>query len=231
MNLLAVFTMVLGLTAAWYHKKLIIEYLEPFARLEHSCVIITPPGMGKTALVIATCIYIFILNPNAHIIVLSNADSLASMIVRNVLWALQSEGVQAVRNFTFKKAGETEFTISGNDGRPSCLSSGTRSVLVGARATHLIVDDGIKDQDQALSATMEKIWSNFTQVAESRIVAGGQVLIVGTRWGLNDLIGRTVRRAQKHPEARQFKVVNLALTNTTGRDSYEFDTREGGDFQ
>ena len=231
MNLLAIFTAVLGLTATWYHRKLIVEYLEPFARREHSCCIVTPPGMGKTALVIATCIYIFILDPHAHIIVLSNADTLASMIVRNILWALQSEAVQAVRNFSFKKAGETEFTIEGGDGRPSCLASGTRSVLVGARCTHLIVDDGIKDQDQALSATMEKIWSNYTQVAESRIVAGGQVLIVGTRWGLSDLLGRVIRRAQKHPEARQFKVINLALTNTTGRDSYEFSTTEGGDFQ
>jgi hypothetical protein len=231
MNLLTVFTVVLGLTAVWYHRKLITEYLEPFARLEHDAIIITPPGMGKTALVIATCIYIFLINPSAHIIILSNADTIAAMITRNVLLALQSESVQSLRKFMFRKATETQFTIVGNDGRPSMLSAGTRSVLVGARATHLICDDGVKDQDEALSEKMETIWQNWTQVAESRLVAGGRILVVGTRWGLSDLVGRLIRRGQQNPGARQFNVINLALTNVTGRDSYEFSTREGGNFQ
>jgi hypothetical protein len=231
MDNLTVFTVVLGLFAAWYHKKSLIEYLEPFARLEHSAILILPPGMGKTAMVISTCIYIFILDPKAHVIILSNADTLASMIVRNVLLALQSEKVQAIRQFRFRKQTETQFTICDNDGRPSMLSSGTRSVLVGARATHLIVDDGVKDQDQCLSESMETIWRNFTTVAESRLVAGGQILIVGTRWGRSDIIGRCISRAQKNPGARQFKVANFALTNLTGSDSYEFSTTEGGDFQ
>jgi hypothetical protein len=231
MNLLVVFTVVLGMAAVWYHRKLILEYLEPFARLEHDAIIITPPGMGKTQLVIATCIYIFLINPRAHIIVLSNADGIAAMIVRNVLLALQSEAVQNVRKFVFRKATETQFEIVGGDGRPSMLGCGTRSVLVGARATHLICDDGVKDQDQALSETMETIWQNWTQVAEARLVAGGRILVVGTRWGLNDLIGRLIRRGQRNKGARQFNVINLALTNDTGRDSYEFSTSEGGDFQ
>jgi len=226
MTLLILFTVIMGLSADWYHRKLIQEYLEPFIDRKQNAIITMPPGMGKTALVIATIVMIYIRDPKAHVIVLSNADGLAAMIVRNVLRWLNGDSVREVRPFEFSKQTETEFTIEGNDGRPSCLGASTKTVLVGARCNYLIVDDGVKDQAQALSEEMNLLWDRYTTVAESRLMAGGVVLIVGTRWGISDLIGRVINRAVTNKKSRQFQVINLALTNVEGRDSFEFHMRE-----
>lgn len=212
---------LLGLVCDWFHNKLMQDYLGPFVRKERDCIVVTPPGMGKTALVIATIVTIFVRDPKAHVIVLSNGESLAHMIVRNVLRILQSEVIQTLRPLTFSKATESQFTIAGNDGRPSLLGAGTRTVLVGNRCDYLIVDDGVRDQSQALSAEMDRIWDNFQHVAETRILPEGRVLIVGTRWALSDLVGRIMDRASKNSLARAFHFINLALTNAAGRDSYE----------
>jgi hypothetical protein len=216
----------LGLAPDWYHRFLATHYFEPFIRKETNIIVITPPGVGKTQMVILAIVLIFIKDPSSHVIVLSNSDTLANVIARNVLMFLQSEVVQAIRPISFVKCTESEFTIEGNDGRPSLISAGTKSVLVGARCNYLIVDDGVKDQAQALGPEMEKLWSNYTQVAETRIVHGGVVCHVGTRWAITDLIGRCISRGMSSKWARQFSVINLALRNPKGEESYEFDTTE-----
>src|SRR5579863_6049082 len=107
MNLLFLFTVVMGLAADWYHRKLIAEYFEPFIARKHNAIVTMPPGMGKTALVIATIVMIFVKDPKAHVIVLSNADGLAAMIVRNCLRWMNNEQIQLIRPIELSKATET----------------------------------------------------------------------------------------------------------------------------
>lgn len=224
MGLLRLFTKVLGMAADWYHILLIRFYFGPFIRKERDVIVVLPPGSGKTQLVIVTVVAIFLKDPGAHVIVLSNSEAIAHMICRNVMWLLQSDAIRAIRTIEFSKCTESQLTIEGNDGRVSLLAAGTRTVITGSRCDYLIVDDGVKDQAQALSSTMDEIWQNFQMVAETRILQKGRVCIVGTRWALSDFIGRVISRALANRLARQFHVISLALTNVTGRDSYEFYT-------
>ena len=216
----------LGFALDWFHLKLITDYFTPFIEKRKSIVVVTPPGIGKTACVILTIVAIFLRDPLAHVIVLSNAESLANMIARNVLRILRSDVARSIRPIEFSKCTESEFTIEGNDGRPSLIAAGSKSMITGSRCDYLVIDDAVKDQDQALSETMNLIWESYTNVAETRIMAGGVVCIVGTRWALSDLIGRVIQRATTEKFARQFSVINLALRNPDGKDSYEFTTND-----
>jgi predicted phage terminase large subunit-like protein len=63
--------------------------------------------------------------------------------------------------------------------------------LTGKGADLLIIDDPIKDREEADSKReRDKLWDWFTQVAMTRLMDGGRVVIIMTRWHEDDLVGR-----------------------------------------
>lgn len=57
----------------------------------------------------------------------------------------------------------------------------------------LIVDDPVKNAEEAASALVrENTWSWFTSTAYTRLEPGGRVVVIGTRWNEDDLIGRAL---------------------------------------
>ena len=68
---------------------------------------------------------------------------------------------------------------------------GRGGALTGRGADLLVIDDPIKDREEADSkALRDKLWSWFTEVAMTRLMPGGRVVIIMTRWHEDDLIGR-----------------------------------------
>ena len=110
-------------------------------------LISSPPGSGKTELVsILFPAYIFARDQSAHVITLANSDSLATMASSNVLRLVQHPGFQERWPLTLDKAAAAQWTILGNDGRPSMHAAGITGQLTGQRADYLIFDDLIKSQ-------------------------------------------------------------------------------------
>jgi len=63
--------------------------------------------------------------------------------------------------------------------------------LTGRGADLLVIDDPIKDREEADSKSVrDKMWSWFTEAAMTRLMPGGRVVIIMTRWHEDDLIGR-----------------------------------------
>lgn len=74
------------------------------------------------------------------------------------------------------------------------VATGVGGVLVGRGAHLLLVDDPIKDDEQATSATMRnKIWSWWQGTAFNRLEPRGACIVVMTRWHQDDLIGRLLK--------------------------------------
>ena len=90
---------------------------------------------------------------------------------------------------------------------------GTGGSLTGRGADLLIIDDPIKDRDEANSKSFrEKQWEWFTQVAMTRLMPGGRVVLIMTRWHEDDLIGRLIDPANpcyNRDEAANWKVLAL----------------------
>lgn len=89
--------------------------------------------------------------------------------------------------------------------RGALHAAGVGGPATGKGAHLLIIDDPIKDREEADSETMrEKVWDWYTSVARTRLMKGGAVIIMMTRWHEDDLVGRMVSR-----QAEKWAVLNM----------------------
>jgi predicted phage terminase large subunit-like protein len=216
--------------ADWYHA-LLADLLQRCAGGDPdvpNLLISTPPGSGKTELIgILFPTHIFAHDQQAHVIALANSDSLACLASGNVLRLVQHPEFQERWPLALDKASVAQWAIAGNDGRPSMIAVGISGGVIGHRADYLIFDDLIKSQSDAYSETVrERTWANFSSAAETRLLPDGKIIGIQTRWHLDDVHGRLLRRAQEDRQARQFVYVSLAAWNG-GEDSFVLNTRTG----
>lgn len=74
------------------------------------------------------------------------------------------------------------------------IAAGVGGPLTGKGANMLIVDDPIKNAEQANSeAARDKVWQWWESTALTRLEPGASVIIVQTRWHCDDLAGRSQR--------------------------------------
>ena len=88
-------------------------------------------------------------------------------------------------------------------------SSGVGGGITGMGGDILIVDDPIKDAEQANSVVYrDKVWDWFTSTLYTRSSFGGGILIILTRWHEDDLAGRLLEQMKKG-EGDTWKVINF----------------------
>ncbi len=102
------------------------------------------------------------------------------------------------------------------------MGGGLKAVGVGAGITGfganlIIIDDPIKNREQANSLTYrDKVWNWWNNDLYTRLEPGGQVVLIQTRWHEDDLAGRLLRQAAEGGE--QWEVIDLpALAEAAGR--------------
>lgn len=82
-----------------------------------------------------------------------------------------------------------EWAIAGHGGGMVCRGRG--GALIGRPADLLILDDLIKNAEEAQSPTiLDGVWDWYQTVAYSRLGPRAPVIGIGTRWGPRDLFGR-----------------------------------------
>lgn len=71
------------------------------------------------------------------------------------------------------------------------LASGVGGALTGFGAHKLLIDDFVKNREDADSEVIrEKQWGWFTSTARTRLMPGGAIVVTATHWHEDDLIGR-----------------------------------------
>lgn len=94
---------------------------------------------------------------------------------------------------------------------------GVASSLTGHGADVLIIDDAHKDYEEAHNASArDRVWQWFLSTAFTRLSADGRILVIGTRWHSDDLIGRITDPSRQSElleagidASEQWGVVNL----------------------
>lgn len=87
----------------------------------------------------------------------------------------------------------TEFELSNRKGR--IISRGLRSGITGNPGNLIIIDDPIKDKEEAYSPTFrEKLWGAWFGSLRSRLSAGAKVIVIATPWHEDDLMARIIAR-------------------------------------
>jgi len=81
------------------------------------------------------------------------------------------------------------------------ISTGVGGPITGRGANVLIIDDPFKNREEADSEVIrEKVWNWYISTAYTRLEKGGSVVIIATRWHLDDLIGRILKKEQEGGE-------------------------------
>lgn len=87
----------------------------------------------------------------------------------------------------------TEFHVMGHNGK--MFSAGVGGGATGRGAHIFIIDDPFKNREEADSETQrEKVWKWYTSTARTRLSDGGGIIVMNTRWHIDDLTGRLLEK-------------------------------------
>ena len=78
------------------------------------------------------------------------------------------------------------------EGQPGgMVTAGVGGAITGKTADLFVIDDPVKNDEQARSPTYrEKLWSWYQSVARTRLTEDGAIILIQTRWHRDDLAGR-----------------------------------------
>jgi predicted phage terminase large subunit-like protein len=196
---------------AWFHREICRE-LEQFSRdvaagLSPRLMLFIPPRHGKSFLVSERFpVWHLGRHPEHLVACASHNKDLANKFSRK---ARELAATVMVRD-TFpelelaRKATEEWETKAGGAYKAVGVGSG----FTGSGAHILIIDDPVRDAKQAGSKTYrDGVWDWYGSTAYTRLMPGGGILVVHTRWHEDDLAGRLLEAAKSDPEAEQWKVI------------------------
>ena len=105
-----------------------------------------------------------------------------------------------------KSAGRWNTSVGGE-----YYACGVGSALAGRGADLLLVDDPHSEQDviNGNFSVFEKAYEWYTFGARTRLMPGGRVAIIQTRWHMDDLTGRVVRDMGNNERADAFEVIEF----------------------
>lgn len=132
-------------------------------------------------------------NPNDEVILASYSIDLSrgfSRIARDTLTAhAETFGADVDQN---NKSAESW----GTEGHRGGLhAAGVGGPITGKGARIAIIDDPVKNAEEADSETMrEKIWDWYTSTLYTRLTPDGRIVVVMTRWHEDDLVGRLLKK-------------------------------------
>lgn len=178
------------------HHRLIARKLEAVARGEvKRLMIFMPPRHGKSRLASEFFPAWFLgRNPKQQVIACTYAQELANDFGRKVRNQLQDPLFQAI----FPESGLREDSKSASRFHTSeggvYFAVGAGGPITGRGAHVLLIDDPIKNSEEADSEThRRKLKDWYASVAYTRLMPGGAVVVIQTRWHEDDLAGWLLR--------------------------------------
>lgn len=174
------------------HTKLIEDKLLDVASGKINRLMINmPPRAGKSMLVSHYFPAWYLGRyPDKRIILTSYESSFAASWGRKARTVLEEFGEQVFGiKISQVSAAADEWEIAKHVGGMSCAGAG--SAITGKGANILIIDDPHKDASEAMSKTIqEKIFDWYKSVAYTRLTPDGAIIIIQTRWNVDDLSGK-----------------------------------------
>lgn len=169
-----------------------------------------PPRFGKSTIVSEYFpAYMLGLNSNWEIINTTYNQTVADNMGRKVRDILQNQRYQDLFNVQLDPRSQSaEYVKLATPG--FYRSTGIGGSLTSLGTHCLIIDDPIKDRAQAESQIeSDNQWDWYSSTARTRLHPGAGIVVVQTRWAVNDLSGRLIDAAARDSNADQWKVFNF----------------------
>ncbi len=202
------------------HHTLLLNELELIAEgRSDRLMVLMPPGSAKSTYVsLLFPVWWFLRHPSSSIIATSHTSDLAGHFGRQVrnLITEHSETLGYGVASDARAANRWDTTRRG-----SYFAVGVRGPITGRRADLAIIDDPVKSQAEADSATLrDHVWNWYRADLATRLRPHGRVVLVMTRWHEDDLGGRLIE--QDSGQWRTIRLPALAEPNDPlGRSSGE----------
>lgn len=159
-----------------------------------------PPQEGKTSCLRWLCAWLLLDNPDRRIVYASYAATLARASGRIVRSYIQAYGAAYGLTIARDHADASDWQLESHRG--GVVTVGVGGALTGRPADILIVDDPLRNRQDADSVTVRgNLHDWWSSVARTRLAPGAPVVIVQTRWHEDDLAGRM--------ESQGWPVVNI----------------------
>jgi len=170
-------------------------------------IILTMPARhGKSEfLSVNTPIWFLEKNPDKYVMNISYGSELATDFSFKVRETFQNEDLHHLLRARVKKDKQRvdRFLMSGGGG---LTAAGIGGPLTGRGADLMLIDDYIKNAEESMSETKRaKDWEWFKSTAYTRLEPNASLIILATRWNINDLIGMCLKEM---PE-ENWEVINL----------------------
>ncbi len=185
-----------------------------------------PPRHGKSQLVsIFYPAWFLGRNPGKKVMMVSHTTDLAVDFGRKVRNLISLDAYKAIFPTVSlasdsKSAGRWNTSVGGE-----YYACGVGSALAGRGADLLLIDDPHSEQDviNGNFAIFEKAYEWYTFGARTRLMPGGRVAIIQTRWHMDDLTGRVVRDMTQNDRADQFEVIEFPAILEVEREGQVVD--------
>lgn len=201
-------------TPAWdwepEHWKLIADKLMRVERGEiKRLMIFSPPRHGKSELgTIHFPAWYMMRNPDRRVILTSYAANLADTFSRRIRAIFRDHAYNLFGvSIASDSAKVDEWDIEGHHGK--LIAAGVGGPITGQGASLLIIDDPLKNAEEANSPTMrQKIWDWFVSTAYTRLEPDGAIVLTLTRWHEDDLAGRLMKQMGEE-DGEHWEILNL----------------------
>lgn len=200
----------------WFHREVSSELNNFIPAIEEQrsprLMLEAPPRHSKSLLT-TRCFPAFVLgqHPEWDIIVVSGTQTIADGFGRAIRDILTSPLFKALfprcRLREDSKAVDLMQTTEGG----TLKIVGVEGVIVGAGAHLLLIDDAISTPEQADSESqMTKMMDWFNGAAMNRLMPGGGVIVMHTRWNPRDFIGRILETDAGRWKRRSFPAIAIS---------------------
>jgi predicted phage terminase large subunit-like protein len=174
------------------HHKLILREMQLCMETPHGrLMIMAPPGSAKStyASVVAPTWYLGT-QPDRRVILASYGDDLARRHGRRTRQLLRAPEVVGILQATLdpESRAADEFGLTNGSEYIAC---GIMGGVTGNRAHGIVIDDPVKGREQADSQVIrDRTFDAYQDDLLTRLIPGGWVVVINTRWHEDDLSGR-----------------------------------------
>jgi predicted phage terminase large subunit-like protein len=181
-----------------YLDSAIVESIDAAAKEELDGLIVSmPPQHGKSMLC-SHYLPAWYLGryPDRRVILTSYEADFAASWGRKARDLLELHGHLFGVRVSRRSGAANRWDLDGREG--GMTAAGVGGPITGKGAHLLIVDDPVKNDEEARSSTFrDKQWDWWQSVATTRLRPGALIIVIQTRWHRDDLTGRILRQAEE----------------------------------
>lgn len=200
----------------WHHERIAkeLEHIEAFGDRDYKILLVDePPRHGKSQQIsIDFPAWYLGRNPEREVITASYSFELAQEFGGKTREKVSSEPYQVIFPETVLKEDEKARGRWRTQMGGSYVSAGVGGSITGRGADVFIIDDPIKNREEANSEVYrKKTWEWFTSTAFTRLSPHGVMIVMHTRWHMLDLMGMILANSELSHLAKVLHFPALAI--------------------